>query len=1073
MAKYLPLIISIVLLLVITILIHRVWFLTNSVIIGSDWGYFFLDTMKEWFPIHSIWNSQLNFGYFDLVSVPFTIPYFVRSLLASLNVPFIWIDRFTYLFPVALLAPLSMYLLIYKLTKNSFGAFFAALLYSINTYILTIQIGHFTLALVYAIFPLLFYTFVKYLEKPRYKLLYPLIILSLISFSNEARIFLIGSFILIIYMIYTLILSRKKLQKKYISSLILQSLVGILIFIGCISFFSFPLFYSILNASSGIEDVAGRGFFGAEYFLLQNAALLFHPFWSGGATTEFIPQSVPPFMWLIPFYAFLSIFFLRKNRFIGFFILLAAVGIFFSKGISDPFGKVYEWMYYNIPGFNLFREPSKFYFIVAFSYSVLTGFTCYYVSLLFQKRIRFTHVGLILSILFFTPFLFICAYVAKPAFTGELAQAFQETSLPPEYVYLKDYLKNQQEYFRVMFVPNRQRFEFLSSQHPSLSYYGIDADFQSLDPVILGSYSVKYIILPYDSTNDVYRHSAPFESWKRKIESYKEYKKINDKRLGKITMYENTSFSPLLYVPKTSNKVNKPSEYYIPLATLYNPNHNAFVFTDTKTPQAETIDTYSRYIYIPDCIKCDGRKPWEFFNFPFARFLPGSVLYPYISWKEHEELHRFDKKSDEYIDKVGYFSLKRIVEVQSMYRDLNKTDYIVQSFNKNSHLIDSMNAFIGSIEDAKLKNNILLKLSDYLAIEMKLMEDMIGESKGEMKSLLQSHYYIIADTFYKIDKKTWHSIHGKKRYTFDVNYSTEFTLLTPKSSNLVNNSLFIDSLEFMMQDQVESIWLTGGKVALNSGRHLIDVGVQNEKNLINVNDQRITVGIEEGIKKVRLPLANLNNKIKYIVTFDFMREQGKSARFFIRQDADRIRNGHREVYADGRLEGIEGVWDDHLTIFQPKDSTNDAYLEFWIEADIDKETIFHLKNITVTQEETPLVAFIEENSNLRTDAQILSYQKSNLSSYEAIVKSTRVPYLLIFNEQYHPGWKMYINGNLVKEQNHTIVNGFANGWWIDTAGENTIRIEFEPQRWYIYGLIASVVVLITTSLFFIRSLTKV
>jgi|GEM_PF-7061107 len=60
----------------------------------------------------------------------------------------------------------------------------------------------------------------------------------------------------------------------------------------------------------------------------------------------------------------------RRRRYILFFAVLSVIGILLSKQVSDPFGNLYYWLYDNFPGFNAFREASKFYILIALGYAV-------------------------------------------------------------------------------------------------------------------------------------------------------------------------------------------------------------------------------------------------------------------------------------------------------------------------------------------------------------------------------------------------------------------------------------------------------------------------------------------------------------------------------------------------------------------------------------------------------------------------------------------------------------------------------------------------------------------------------
>lgn len=112
----------------------------------------------------------------------------------------------------------------------------------------------------------------------------------------------------------------------------------------------------------------------------SNAISLLHPNWPENIfgkvyflRAEFL---------ILPILAFSSLFFTKiksdKKRIqtnILFFASLALVGAFLAKGSNPPFGGIYPWLFENLPMMKLFRDPTKFYFLVALAYSILISYT--------------------------------------------------------------------------------------------------------------------------------------------------------------------------------------------------------------------------------------------------------------------------------------------------------------------------------------------------------------------------------------------------------------------------------------------------------------------------------------------------------------------------------------------------------------------------------------------------------------------------------------------------------------------------------------------------------------------------
>ncbi len=122
---------------------------------------------------------------------------------------------------------------------------------------------------------------------------------------------------------------------------------------------------------------------------------------------------------------------------------------------------------------------------------------------------------------------------------------------------------------------------------------------------------------------------------------------------------------------------------------------------------------------------------------------------------------------------------------------------------------------------------------------------------------------------------------------------------------------------------------------------------------------------------------------------------------------------------------------------------------------------------------------------------ILNFEKLNLTRYVVNVKNAHGPFWMVFSESFHPDWKAYIRMDNPQESFpnkgeswsallnfwrdhdqkieipcHIVVNGFANGWWVNVKPEFQgkdfqIVIEFTLQRWFELGVMVSSITFIT------------
>jgi hypothetical protein len=73
--------------------------------------------------------------------------------------------------------------------------------------------------------------------------------------------------------------------------------------------------------------------------------------------------------------------------------------------------------------------------------------------------------------------------------------------------------------------------------------------------------------------------------------------------------------------------------------------------------------------------------------------------------------------------------------------------------------------------------------------------------------------------------------------------------------------------------------------------------------------------------------------------------------------------------------------------------------------------------------------------------------------------SSSSPYFLVFNESYNPFWRISVNGKRIDE--HFVVNGYANGYYIDQTGDHEIRLYYWPQILFnVGGAISLITILV-------------
>lgn len=536
-----------IILFVIVIFAHFNWFFSDKIVTSGDWRFHNIPTMIEWLSMPYAWNGQMNIGSYDQ-SLPFYGFKVIYGLLSVFDIPFNISERLLFLWPSVLITTFGMYYLAKKVFESPLVGLFSSLIYSLNTYILIIYGAHLTVAMAYAMLPVIFFYFKTGLEK--YDLRYMIIsgLLLAITWIYESRIGYIISITMIIYIVFSI--TKKDIKKRLA--------LGIIPFMLTFMIHGYWIIPSFTIKYSDTQSLFPQNPW-ISWMDITHAALLSHPFWTGDTPTIFVANQPYIYMIFLPLLAFGPILLLRKRfsnkKFIIFLLLVASIGIFLVKQENPPFGYIYTWLFHNFPGFNIFREASKFYILIAFSYSLLIGFSIKKISDIIIYRSK------ILNVLFLFLVLFLILYTARPAFLGEMGSAYQTTDIPDEYKVLNRFIENQPEFFRTYWYPTNQRFGYYSNNHPIISHTSLVAhgkinNIFHLEDVaelpdktlfnnFLDAISAKYVIIPYDSENDIYKYYGVKKNFIKNLRDYS-FREINTS--GNIVIFENKNYQDRFYM---------------------------------------------------------------------------------------------------------------------------------------------------------------------------------------------------------------------------------------------------------------------------------------------------------------------------------------------------------------------------------------------------------------------------------------------------------------------------------------------------------------------------------------------
>lgn len=574
---------------------------TQVNISGGDLPFYWTEYINS-LSIPYVWNPHwpTGLGGNQAIILPLKlylqIPLFLFTNI--LGVPWNLILKVFLLWTVLFLSVISSY----KLSRSWLGV----LIYTVNTWLLMVFSGGQTgIALAYAIAPLVLVKIFKNIKyftqdcKSRHLLfresIFTALVISL-QFLFDQRITYITLIAVFLYLLIYIFHNFTFIKLKKIVSLFLYLIIFPLIITLLLhSFWILPFIYSSSLGSSPLAVVNSS--IGEVKFLsfanFSNGLSLLHPNWPENifGKTFFLR---PEFL-ILPILAFSCLLFIysnkrnkeeqnikqhEKNTLILFFTFLGLLGAFLAKGSNPPFSDIYLWLYSNLPGFNFFRDPIKFYLLISLSYSVLIPITLnnFKIEL---KKISYNSIKPIVKLIDIV-FIFYLIFLINPILWNKPKGIFQQKQIPEEYIKLEKFISSQNNFFRTLWVPTTQRYGFFSDKHPAISskdFLNTTSEQKILKKLkvkqtlnLLEQASVKYIIVPYDSEGEIFLRDRKYDE-KQYQDTNKEISKLKTVkrvyRFGKITVFELSNYNDHLWLTNgstdfQSTQIN-PTKYNIDL----------------------------------------------------------------------------------------------------------------------------------------------------------------------------------------------------------------------------------------------------------------------------------------------------------------------------------------------------------------------------------------------------------------------------------------------------------------------------------------------------------------------------
>jgi hypothetical protein len=451
------------LLIFFLVLIYWRWFLPFSHV-GNDLHITFSENLLEQFNVPYTWGARgaVGLGEYAAPILWFWPVDAIFGFLGNLGFSHNFLNQVFGVGAILFLGVIGTTRLLDYLKITKKGKWLGTLFYLINTYFLIlIDGGQLAIALAYAWMPIAYLAILKSIKGKLKNKILAGVTVAILGLFDIRFIYIIFLLLILRFLYELLFLSRRDLI-CWISSWLKSGVIIGLVFVGLHSYW---LVLAIFVRAPALPATYGRVAQASflSFSTLGHSLFLLQPHWYKNVFGKVI--AIKPEFVLIPMLVFLAPVLRRKNRVVGFWLLVSLVSVFLVKGTFGPLPEIYPWLFTNIPGFSLFRDPTKFYFLIALSYSVLLAITIDELSKRFSWKISLLGKKILVIPLLIAAYFVL---LVSPVYMGKMTGTFSEPAYQKEFLKTNNTIDSDKEFGRVFWMPTKAPLGFSSPSHSSV-----------------------------------------------------------------------------------------------------------------------------------------------------------------------------------------------------------------------------------------------------------------------------------------------------------------------------------------------------------------------------------------------------------------------------------------------------------------------------------------------------------------------------------------------------------------------------------------------------------------------------
>lgn len=1126
-------------------LLPLLWLPDGKLLLGHDAGIPF-DPVTHFLDRLSVWSQRIGIGSDQSYGLLGAI--FIHGIEAFL----IWIgfsieaqQRIQFIIWLGLPA-LTMYFMGRKLfPSKKYLPIIASLIYMLNFYLIQAWfVAERPKFSIYAALPLVFYFAVSYiLSKMSFKKSVILTGITLGILNAGGSIPLYGGMILVLVTVFTYI-NLIQFDREILKRTVLYSIGAVSLYVLLNAYWIFSYVYYLFGFYGRDLGLAGgpEGALGWAAYLSKGANFI--NIFRGQGVPEWYLNPYHAYAenflsnpiliiasFFFPLAAFAALFLVREKRekfFIYLFALITFIALIFTSGPQSQFGLIFEVMMKYIPGFAIFRSAFyKFGYAFWFSYAILIGFSLDILLSKLEKLKGGVVAGLIL-VGFIVAYLFYHYPVLNGSFLDYSHEPGKELSTRirvPQYIFdFGKWVNNQNFIKRFLVVPEVSETGYIAYDWGYWSMAPINslmAKTSIVQNTFLIPQSERFLmrqmysallrrdIKSFMDFADVFAIDSivvheDFD-WKNKSWGTTDpstYEKILDSDpnfklvqiFGRWKVYDIVPRNKSLRVTATNK-----------LSFLHGELNNiaSFPYFDPKSPLfMAALDQKNSSYFIneatdvflgPECIDCELKGVGLGFNYYNPVILPGSFLYPLITYREEQ----VKKRANDFNSLLNYYltvSDRRIVEAK----------WMVDSKQKLNHIQGVLDRYLVSLNDIKTlveKENwgILGKeenIAAHTIAEHLLQQATLAETIYDNPLLNIEHRGTLGKAYEEVltleklaRNREWATKSTvDKKYIFDLPKIDTYGLYVKKGSlsnplfNTENATISLSENNQMREINPKSTigdWLYYGDITPGSTKLRMGIKDTTVKNLFEsvspvMPPDPTGISFDNGVyslttdsrdKCLSFPIKGVHDQdTLYLVTFKYRNlTDKKDLGFFISKKGEvspkiRVKEDvlpNNRTWTDFRQPIFVKNIDLNVVFCNGFQTLREVYGQAGPEEQLlPGQTVIQIQDIVLNKVSFPNVVLYLKRKETTQEEFVLDFKKKDTVSYSINTKKTNQPTTLIMRESYGKYWQACrdTKGCLsYDDKAHFASAGFTNGWYLKDGLDGQITLFYFPQRMYEIG----------------------